>query len=385
MEGKYSVQPWSATPEQRRRDPAASACALSPRNTAAAARPLSYSVRVTARTGSTGEAARAAAARSAASRRPPEEIRIGISSCLLGQNVRYDGGHKKDAFVTGPLARFVSFVPVCPEVEVGMSIPRPTIRLVRVGGEVRLRDPTHDLDHTDAMRRWAEARAAELEKLDLSGYVLKKDSPSCGMERVKVHAERGPGVRDGVGLFAEALMRRMPLLPVEEEGRLNDLPLRENFIERVFAYRRLATAFAGRWTLGDLVRFHTAEKLLLLAHEPKAYQALGRLVAGAKRLPRGEVERAYGEAYMRALRVPATRGKNANVLEHMAGYFKDSLGPAEKAELKETIADYRRGLVPLVVPLTLLRHHLRLHGAPYLDGQAYLQPHPKELMLRNHV
>jgi len=337
---------------------------------------------VTARTGSDGPPA---AARATSPRPAGEEIRIGISSCLLGQNVRYDGGHKKDAFVTGPLARFVTFVPVCPEVEVGMGIPRPTIRLVRLGGEVRLRDPKHGLDHTDAMRTWAEARLAGLEKLDLSGYVLKKDSPSCGMERVKVYSEKGPGVRDGVGLFAEVLVRRMPLLPVEEEGRLNDLPLRENFIERVFAYRRLTTLFAGRWTVGDLVRFHTAEKLLLLAHEPKAYQSLGRLVAGAKRLPRREVEKAYGETYMKALRAPATRGKNANVLEHMAGYFKDRLGPAEKAELRETIADYRRGLVPLVVPLTLLRHQVRVHGAPYLDGQVYLEPHPKELMLRNHV
>jgi uncharacterized protein YbgA (DUF1722 family)/uncharacterized protein YbbK (DUF523 family) len=348
---------------------------------------VGYSTGVTARTPSTGRPGIAGAApRSAAASRPPrEELRIGVSACLLGENVRYDGGHKKDAFLTGPLAAFVSFVPVCPEVEVGMSTPRPTIRLERVGGEVRLRDPKHDVDHTEAMRRWAEGRVAGLAKLDLSGYVLKKDSPSCGMERVKVHAGKGPGVRDGVGLFAEVLMRRMPLLPVEEEGRLNDLPLRENFIERVFAYRRLVTAFAGRWTTGDLVRFHTAEKLLLLAHEPKAYQALGKLVAEAKRLPRREVEQAYGEAYMRALRAPATKGKHANVLEHMAGYFKDRLGPAEKAELRETIAEYRRGLVPLVVPLTLLRHHVRLHGAPYLEGQVYLEPHPRELMLRNHV
>jgi uncharacterized protein YbgA (DUF1722 family)/uncharacterized protein YbbK (DUF523 family) len=320
------------------------------------------------------------------SRRPPrEELRIGISSCLLGQEVRYDGGHKRNALVMGALSRFMTFVPVCPEVEVGMGIPRPAIRLERRGGEIRLRDPRHDVDHTGAMRRWAEARVAALEELGLSGYVLKKGSPSCGMERVNVHPERGPGVRDGVGLFAEALMRRMPLLPVEEEGRLHDPSLRENFVERVFAYRRLATAFATRWTVGGLVRFHTAEKLLLLAHEPKAYRNLGRLVAAAKRLPRGEVERTYGETYMAALRVPATKGKHANVLEHMAGYFKDRLSPAEKAELRDTVADYRRGLVPLVVPLTLVRHHVRLHGAPYLEEQAYLDPHPKELMLRNHV
>jgi uncharacterized protein YbgA (DUF1722 family)/uncharacterized protein YbbK (DUF523 family) len=320
------------------------------------------------------------------SARPPkEEIRIGISSCLLGHEVRYDGGHKKDSLVTGVLSRFMTFVPVCPEVEVGMPVPRPAIRLVRLGGQVRLVDPRQNVDHTEAMSRWSEAKARDLAKLDLSGYILKKDSPSCGMERVKVHAEKGPGVRDGVGLFARALLQRLPLLPVEEEGRLNDAPLRENFIERVFAYRRLRSLFAARWAVGDLVRFHTGEKLLLLAHEPESYRALGRLVARAKQLPRSEVEARYGETYMRSLRVLATKGKNVNVLLHMAGYFKDQLGPEEKAELHDLIADYRRGLVPLVVPLTLMRHYVRRYGSAYLEGQAYLEPHPKELMLRNHV
>ncbi len=321
------------------------------------------------------------------SRPPPprDELRIGISSCLLGEEVRYDGGHKRNALVTGALARFMTFVPVCPEVEVGMPVPRPAIRLVRLGGELRLIDPKHEVDHTEAMRRYAEARVRELEALDLSGYLLKKDSPSCGMERVKVHSGKGPGVRDGVGLFAEALLRRLPLLPVEEEGRLEDPRLRESFVERVFAYRRLRALLGARWTVGDLVRFHTAEKLLLLAHEPKAYQALGRLVARAKQLPRAELAAAYGEGFMRALRVPSTRGKVSNVLQHMAGYFKDRLVADEKAELQETIADHRLGLVPLVVPLTLLRHHVRKLGAPYLEGQTFLEPHPKELMLRNHV
>jgi uncharacterized protein YbgA (DUF1722 family)/uncharacterized protein YbbK (DUF523 family) len=318
--------------------------------------------------------------------RPPrEEIRIGISSCLLGHKVRYDGGHKKDSLVTGALSKFMTFVPVCPEVEVGMPVPRPAVRLIRLGGQVHLVDPRHDVDHTEAMISWSDAKARELAKLDLSGYILKKDSPSCGMERVKVYSEKGPGVRDGVGLFAQALLRRLPLLPVEEEGRLNDAPLRENFIERVFAYRRLRSFLAARWTVGDLVRFHTAEKLHLLAHEPKSYRALGQLVAKAKQLPRAEVESRYSETYMHSLRVPATKGKNANVLTHMAGYLKDLLGREEKAELHELIADYRRGLVPLVVPLTLLRHYVRRHGSAYLEGQAYLEPHPKELMLRNHV
>ncbi len=319
-------------------------------------------------------------------KRPPElgEIRIGVSSCLLGRNVRYDGGHKRDAFVTGALARFVAFVPVCPEVEVGMGTPRESVRLVRLGGEVRMVGRRSGTDHTDAMGRWSETRVRELEAEDLCGYVLKKDSPSCGMQRVKVYAG-GAATLAGRGRFAEALMQRMPLLPVEEEGRLNDPRLRENFIERVFAYRRLKDLFAARWTTGDLVRFHSAEKLLLLAHDPAAYRALGRLVAGAKGRPHAEVAGAYGEGFMRGLGKLATPGKHANVLQHMAGYLKDLLPPEEKRELHEAIADYRRGLLPLVVPITLVGHDVRRHRVEYLLGQTYLQPHPKELMLRNHV
>jgi len=316
---------------------------------------------------------------------PREEIRIGVSSCLLGNNVRYDGGHKRDAFVRDALGRHVTFVPVCPEVEVGMGTPRESVRLVRLGERVHLRGVRSGTDHTDAMERWAARRAAELEPLGLCGFVLKKDSPSCGMERVRVYGAKGVPARDGRGLFAEALLARMPLLPVEEEGRLNDAPLRENFVERVFAYRRLRDLLAGRWSVGDLVRFHTAEKLLLLAHEPAAYQALGRLVAVARRTPRAELASRYAESFMRALARIATRGRHANVLQHMAGYFKEFLPPDEKQEIQEAIGDYRRGLLPLVVPVTLLRHHVRRHGVAYLQGQTYLEPHPRELMLRNHV
>jgi uncharacterized protein YbbK (DUF523 family) len=173
-------------------------------------------------------------------RRPPrEEVRIGISACLLGQKVRYDGGHKLDPLVTGVLAELVTFVPVCPEVEMGMPVPRPAIRLVRLGGQLRLVEPRSGADHTEAMRRWARARVKALAGLDLAGYLLKKDSPSCGLERVEVHAGKGPGRRDGVGLFAQELRRQLPLLPVEEEAGLGDPALRERFVERVFAYHRL--------------------------------------------------------------------------------------------------------------------------------------------------
>ena len=311
-------------------------------------------------------------------------IRIGVSACLIGQNVRYDAGHKRDAFLTELLAQFVRFVPVCPEVELGLGTPREAIRLVRDGGLVRLVGRTSGSDHTEPMRRLAEERVAELSRLDLDGYVLKKDSPSCGMERVKVYG--GAVVtRAGRGAFAAVLLDRLPLLPVEEEGRLNDLALRENFVERVFAHRRLREVFRRRWTVGELVRFHAREKLLVLAHRPAAYRELGMLVAAAKGAPRAELARRYGEVYSKALARPATRGRHVNVLQHMAGYFKDLATPDERQELQEAIADYRAGLVPLVVPVTLVKHHVRRHGVAYLAEQRYLEPHPKELMLRNHA
>jgi uncharacterized protein YbgA (DUF1722 family)/uncharacterized protein YbbK (DUF523 family) len=312
-------------------------------------------------------------------------IRVGISSCLLGELVRWDGGHKRDVFLVSELGRYVEWLPVCPEVEVGMGVPRPTLRLVRDGDELRLLENQSDRDHTRAMRAWARRRAAEIAKLDLCGYVLKKDSPSCGMERVKVYRAGASPVRDGRGLFAEALLEALPSLPVEEEGRLQDARLRENFIERVFAYRRLRDLFEGDWRLRDVVAFHTAHKLQLMAHAPQAYAELGRLVAGMKRLSRAELRERYEAAFMAALAKRATPGRNANVLEHMAGYLRERLDAADRAELAGVIRDHRLGLSPLVVPLTLIRHHARRQGVEYLLGQVWLEPHPKELMLRNHV
>src|SRR5512146_3029154 len=312
-----------------------------------------------------------------------DEIRIGISACLVGERVRYDGGHKKDAFLTDILARHVTFVPVCPEVELGLGTPREPIRLQREGGLVRLVAPASGLDHTTAMLRYARARMAELERLDLSGYILKKDSPSCGMERVRVW-NCGVPSRTGRGAFAAVLMERLPLLPVEEEGRLHDPALRENFIERVFAHRRVRALFARRWTIGELVAFHASEKLLVLAHDPAAYRTLGRLVARAKATPRGHVAVGYADGFLRALARAATRGRHANVLQHMAGYVKEIASDDERRELQECISDYRRGLLPLLVPITLMKHHVRRHRIEYLAGQSYLDPHPKELMLRNH-
>jgi len=312
-------------------------------------------------------------------------IRIGISSCLLGEGVRFDGGHKRDAFLADTFGRFVEWVPVCPEVEAGFGTPRESMRLVRAGSGVRLLTVRTARDVTAQLDGYADRRVAQLAGEDLCGYVLKKDSPSCGLERVKVYDPNGAPVKTGRGRFAAQLVARLPQLPVEEEGRLTDPKLRENFVERVFAYRRLKDLFAPRWTSGSLIRFHTAHKLVLMAHSPEAYRHLGRLVAAASTLPRDEVERRYARDVMTALALIATRGRHTNVLQHMAGYFKDVLDAASKAELQATIDDYRRELVPLVVPITLIRHYVRLHAVSYLAGQVYLEPHPKELMLRNHV
>ena len=235
------------------------------------------------------------------------------------------------------------------------------------------------------MRRYARRRIEELADDELCGFVLKKDSPTCGLERVKVYGTGGVPGRTGRGLFADALVTRFPMLPVEEEGRLNDPRLRENFVERIFAYRRLTALFATRWSMGDVVRFHTAHKLTLMAHMPEAYPRLGRLVASGKSMPRHELQDRYSSEFMTALRAIATPRRQANVLQHMLGYFKQMLDRESRAELLALIQDYAGGRVPLVVPLTLFGHHIRRCGVPYLADQVYLRPHPVELMLRNHV
>jgi uncharacterized protein YbgA (DUF1722 family)/uncharacterized protein YbbK (DUF523 family) len=312
-------------------------------------------------------------------------IRLGVSSCLLGNEVRFDGGHKRDRFVTDLLGRFVEWVPVCPEVEVGMDTPRPALRLVGDEDSVRMVEIKSGLDHTKAMKRYSAQRVRALRGLDLCGYILKKDSPSCGMTRVKVYGNKGMATRQGRGLYASVLMEAYPNLPCEDEGRLNDPKLRENFIERVFAYQRLSDLFRSRWTRGQVVAFHTAHKLQLMAHSTVAYRELGRLVAALKQTPRAVFREQYEGGFMRALAHVASRGRNANVLQHAAGHLKERLDSASRSELAELIHDYRNELVPLVVPVTLIGHHVRRHEIDYLSGQVFLEPHPRELMLRNHV
>jgi len=323
--------------------------------------------------------------------------RVGVSACLLGERVRYDAGHKRDLFLTDVLGRHVEWVEVCPEVEAGFGTPRESMRLVLAGGEGRRRgEPVKPeklalvltktgTDVTGRLQRYAARKAKFLTTQRLSGFVLKKDSPSCGMERVKVYASDAMPERAGRGLFAAALIDALPNLPVEEEGRLSDPRLRENFIERVFAYQRLRELFDKRWTPGDLVRFHSAHKLTLMAHSPAAYRSLGQLVAGAGGAPRANLEREYESGFMSALRIVATPLRHANVLQHMLGYLKTALDSDQKAEMLGLIDEHRQERVPLIVPLTLMRHHVRRHRVAYLEGQTYLQPHPRELSLRNHV
>jgi uncharacterized protein YbgA (DUF1722 family)/uncharacterized protein YbbK (DUF523 family) len=319
-------------------------------------------------------------------------LRIGVSACLIGRKVRYDGQHKRDDWLVDVLGPFVEWVPVCPELEVGMGVPRETIRLVGRADGPRLVAERSGADHTAAMRRYAEEKVAELARLGLAGYVLKKDSPSCGMARVRVHGEgKGPPRRDGVGAFARVLLERLPMLPVEEEGRLHDAALRESFVERIFAFARFREALEEGMGRGALVAFHARHKLALLAHSPDGYRKLGRLVAGAakgKAATAAAVE-AYGRGLMAALAVPSRRGRHANVLQHMLGYFRGLLDEPDRRELEQVILDYGRGLVPLVVPQTLFRHHVRrhagAHGIAWLAAQTYLDPDPKELLLRNHV
>lgn len=314
-----------------------------------------------------------------------EKIKIGVSSCLLGNEVRYDGGHRRDRYIADILGAHVELVPVCPEVEVGFGVPRETIRLEGLPEAPRLMTTRTRVDHTRRMLAWARRRVRELEKETLCGFIFKTRSPSCGVMRVKVHNGKSRPVSKGVGLFANAFMEHFPLLPVEEEEGLYDPAKRENFIERIFTLKRWREMLQEGRRFGHLVSFHTRHKLLILSHSERAYREMGRLVARGK--PRGTkaVFDAYEQLLMNALSLNATVKKNVNVLQHMAGYFKKMLSMEEKKELQELIDRYHRSLVPLIVPVTLINHYVRKYDQAYLKEQVYLNPHPVELKLRNRV
>jgi len=314
-----------------------------------------------------------------------ETIRLGISTCLLGENVRYDGGHKLDRFLTDTLGQYVEYVPVCPEVECGLPIPRESMHLEGDPGSPRLVTLRTKQDMTERMVSWAEKRVVELEKEGLCGFIFKSDSPSSGMERVRVYNEKGMPVKRGVGMFARIFMEHYPLLPVEDEGRLHDPKLRENFVERIFTLKRWREVLAKKESRGNLVDFHTQHKLLVLSHSPKHYQIMGKLVAQAKEIPLKDLFQQYQTILMEALSLKTTPKKNSNVLMHMMGYFKEQLSSDEKQELLEVLDHYRQEYAPLIVPMTLINHYVRKYDQPYLKQQVYLNPHPLELQLRNHV
>jgi uncharacterized protein YbgA (DUF1722 family)/uncharacterized protein YbbK (DUF523 family) len=314
-----------------------------------------------------------------------EKIRLGISTCLLGDNVRFDGGHKWDRFLTDTLGQYVEYVPVCPEVECGFGIPRESFRLVGDPKNPRLVTSRTNQDHTERMVQWAKKRVMELEGENLCGYIFKSGSPSSGMERVKVYDRNNVPAKIGVGIFARVFMERFPLLPVEDEGRLNDPKLRENFIERIFTLKRWREAMEEKKNIRSLIAFHTQHKLLILSHSPKHYQMMGKLVAKAKDIAWKNLQEEYQVLLLEALSLKTTPKKNSNVLQHIMGYFKDQLSGDEKKELLEVIELYRQGIVPLIVPITLMNHYVRKYDQPYLKDQFYLHPHPVELQLRNHV
>ena len=314
-----------------------------------------------------------------------EQLRIGLSTCLLGENVRFDGGHKRDRFVTDTLGQFLEFVPVCPEMECGLGVPRESMRLVGKPESPRLVTNRTKIDHTERMITWARKRVQELEKEDLCGFIFKSRSPSSGMERVRVYNEKGIPEKKGVGMFARIFMEHFPLLPVEEDGRLHDIRLRENFIERIFALKRWRDLLDEKRSRGRLVAFHTQHKSLILSHGQKYSRILGKLVAAAKNISPKQLYPQYQALFMEALKLKTTVKKNINVLQHMMGYFKKQLSADEKHELLETFNQYREGYIPLIVPLTLIKHYVRKYDQPYLKQQVYLNPHPIELKLRNHA
>jgi uncharacterized protein YbgA (DUF1722 family)/uncharacterized protein YbbK (DUF523 family) len=311
-------------------------------------------------------------------------IRIGISSCLLGNSVRYDSGHKQNRYITQILCRFFEFVPACPEVAIGLGVPRPPIRLWGDADNPRavsVTDSTFDV--TEKLGDYA--RSCEKTARAFSGYLFKRGSPSCGMERVKVFDSKGMPSSHGAGVFARRLMQQLPLMPVEEEGRLRDPVLRENFITRVYVYHRWQRMQQESLTAGQLVEFHTRHKMLIRAHGEVGYQRLGRLVADAGTRDIAELAEEYLCVLMESIKRPATRKQHSNVLSHLAGYLKRDIDAGDKAELVRVIDDYRLGRVPLVVPITMLKHHFRRCPDPYVGHQFYLQPHPEELRLRNFI
>ena len=313
-----------------------------------------------------------------------ERPQIGISSCLLGQKVRYDGTAKRNRWLVDQFGEFVDYQPICPEMAIGLGTPRPPIRLVGTPDNVRVlgvEDPS--IDVTEALEDFALNTTGQLG--GISGYVFMSKSPSCGMERVKLYAENGYATKKGVGAYARVLMQSLPNLPCEEEGRLNDPMLRENFVNRVFTYRRWQSLRAGGLDPKTLIDFHARHKYMLMTHSQAAYQRLGRLLSNLKGVDLNNIADAYEAELMTALKRRVGRKRHVNALQHIQGYLKDQIDGDDKKELTESIESYRREEVPLIVPMKLLRHYFRRHPDHYIDQQWYLDPYPESLGLRNNI
>lgn len=312
-----------------------------------------------------------------------DKIPLGISSCLIGEKVRFDGGHKQNRYILDTLGQYFAYRPFCPEMAIGLGVPRDTIRLIETNGQleaVGVRNPEHNVsrelrDIAERQRDWHG---------NIFGYIVKKDSPSCGMERVKVWG-KNQAQRRGTGLYTEVLMRNFPNLPVEEEGRLGDPLLRENFIQRVFVFKRWHDMVEAGLDWALLTDFHARHKLILFSHHQERGRELGRELAGAHREPVSDYAPRYLEELMKILKITAKRSNHVNVLEHIRGYLKHDLDASDKSELGDSIDNYRRGLLPLVVPITLLRHHFRKNPNEYIERSHYMRPHPDELMLMNSL
>lgn len=309
------------------------------------------------------------------------KIPIGISSCLLGQPVRFDGGHKLDSYITGTLSQYFDFRPFCPEVGIGMGTPRPTIQLVKIDNMIRsVGAKKPEMDVTDSLRDFANRHRAE--QSELCGYIFKKDSPSCGMERVKVYVNNQPQ-KTGTGIYAAEVIRQNPLLPVEEEGRLGDPRLRENFIQRVYVYHRWKRLLSEGLTPAGLTRFHARHKLIIMSHVN--YLDLGKMLANVGKSDIESIAQAYISGLMRSLKKVASRANHVNVLQHIQGYLKNELSVDDKAELCELIERYRQGEIPLIVPITMLKHHFRKNPNTYIEESYYMSPYPQELKLTNEL
>ena len=312
----------------------------------------------------------------------PERIVIGVSACLLGKEVRFDGGHKRSRFITDSLAGHFEFSAFCPEVAIGMGTPRQPIRLTGdTSNPEAVGVKTPELNVSQPLRAYGKKVSGDIH--DLCGFIFKKDSPSCGMQRVKVYNEKGMPERSGTGLFAREIMNAHPLLPVEDEGRLNDADLRENFVTRVYVFARWKALIDNGISKSGLIRFHTRHKYLLMSHSNEMYRELGQMLSDLNRASLDEIADSYISRLMQTLSVPATRKRHTNVLQHLLGYLKNSLDSAHRMDLDRTIDAYRSGEFPLVVPIRMLQHHFSMHPHPYISEQVYLDPHPQNLKLRN--